>query len=92
MKLGVCIEIVKISFGIALEQISSVFDRATSCNMSVVLFLDNNFNKYQWILTKLGMCMALILLRSALRLLMGKLSTFDRVICPQYICILLSGQ
>ena len=31
------------------------------------------------------MCIALILWRSALRLLIGKLSIFDIVICPQYI-------
>ena len=60
-KLGVYIDIVKIWFGIVDRQISSIFD------MSV---------KYQWIFTKLGtcMCIALILWRSALRLLMSNLS------------------
>ena len=42
--------------------------------MSVFSFLDDNFSKYQWIYTKLGI--ALILWRSALGLLMGKFRPF----------------
>ena len=61
-------------------------------DMSVFSFLDDNISEYQWIFTKLGMCIVLILRRSALRLLIGKSSIFDRVICLLYICILLSGQ
>ena len=64
----------------------------SACNMSVFSFLDDNYSEYQWIFTKLGRCFALILLRSALRLLMGKSSLFHRVICLHYIRILLSGQ
>ena len=33
--------------------------------MSVFSFLDDNLSTYQWIFTKLGMCIALILWRSA---------------------------
>ena len=46
-------------------------------DMSVFSFLDDNFSEYQWTFTKLGMCIALILWRSAFRLLMGKCSIFD---------------
>ena len=49
----------------------------SASNMSVFSFLDDNFSKYQWIFTKLGMCMALILWSSALSLLMGKSSSLD---------------
>ena len=79
---GVPVDIVKIWFGIADGQISSVFD------MSVFSILDDNFSKYQWIFTRLGICIALIW-RTALRLLIGKLSIFVRAICLQYIRILL---
>ena len=61
-------------------------------DMSLFSFLDDNFSKYQWIFTKLGMSIALILWRCALKLLMGKASIFDKVIYPQYICILLLGK
>ena len=57
-------------------------------DMSEFSFPDDTRSKYQWIFTKLGMCIALILWRSALRLLMGKSFIFDRVIFPQYIRIL----
>ena len=46
-------------------------------NMAVFSFLDDNFSTCQWIFTKLGLCIALILWRSALRLLLGKLLIFD---------------
>ena len=45
-------------------------------NMSVFSYLDDNFSKYQWIFTRLGICIALILWRSAFRLLMAKSSIF----------------
>ena len=88
-KLGVCIDILKIWFGIADVQFLT---ELSACHMSVVSVLDDNFSKYQWSFTRLGICIALILWRSASRLLMGKSSIFVRVICPQYICSLLSGQ
>ena len=141
-KLGVCIHVVEIKFGIVNGQILSIFDKSylpTICPsfnfwmitlvsvngffpnlvcalilwrsdlgllmgkfrqfltelsaryMSVFSFLDDNFSKCQWIFTRLGICIALILL-SALRLIMGKSIIFGRVICPQYIHILFTGQ
>ena len=48
-KLGMCIYIVEICFGIANGQILSVFDSDTS----VFLFQDNNLSKSQWIFMKL---------------------------------------
>ena len=32
-------------------------------NISVFSFLDNNFSKYQWIFTKLGMCIYFVEIR-----------------------------
>ena len=48
-------------------------------DLSVFSFLDDNFSKYQSIFTRLGICITMVLWRSALRLLMDKTSIFDRV-------------
>ena len=59
--------------------------------MSVFLFLDDNFSKYQWIFTKLGMCIDIVDI--CFWIANGRISSiFDSVICQQYIRILLSGQ
>ena len=52
---GVCIGIVEICFRIADMRISSVFYRII-CPVQVRIFsfLEDNFTKYQWIRTKLG--------------------------------------
>ena len=42
--------------------------------ISLFSFLDDNFSECQWIFNKLCICNALVLWRSALRLLMGKSS------------------
>ena len=56
---------------------------------SVFSFLDNNFTKYQWIFTKLDMCFDIV--EICFGIANGLISyIFDRIICPQYICILLS--
>ena len=86
-KLAVFIDIVEICFGIAGRQISSIFDSY----LSVFSFLDDNFTKYQWIFTKLGMCIDIVDI--CFGIANGRISSiFDRVICPQHIHILLSGQ
>ena len=55
-KLGVCIDIVEIWFGIATGQIPSIFEGATCICLwhisSIFSFPDDNLNKYQWIITK----------------------------------------
>ena len=55
-KLGVCIDIVKIWFGIANGQISSNFDELSAGDTFIFLFPDNILSKYQGVLTKLGTC------------------------------------
>ena len=45
---------------------------ARDMSVQVFSFLDDEFSEYQWIFSRLGICIALILWRSALRLLMGK--------------------
>ena len=61
-------------------------------DMSVFSFLDNNFSKYKWIFTKLGMCIELIVVEIFIKIANGQMFIFDRVTCSQYVCILLSGQ
>ena len=51
-----------------------------SAHPPVFMFHDYSLNKYQWIFTKLGMCIYIVVLW--FRILMGKfLSIFDRVTC-----------
>ena len=51
-----CINIVKIWFGIANGQISSNFYGVICQDTPIFLFPDDNLSKYQRIFTKLGMC------------------------------------
>ena len=67
-----CIDIVEICYGIASEQISSIFDELSARNTSVFYFQDNNLSKSQWIFT---IC-AFLLWRSALGLHIGKFRQF----------------
>ena len=57
-KLGMCIDIVDIWFGIANGQNLLIFNRVT-CSRHV---RDNNLSKYQCIFAKLGMCIAIVLI------------------------------
>ena len=51
-----CIDIMEIWFGITNRPISSNFDRVSAQDTAVFSFSDDNFSKYEWIFTKLGMC------------------------------------
>ena len=51
-----CTDIVEIWFGIVNGQNLSIFDRDICPRRSVFSFPDVNFSKYQWIFTKLGVC------------------------------------
>ena len=63
----------------------------SASDTSVFLFLDDNFSKYQRIFTKLGVCIDIV--EICYGIANGQISSiFDRVLCPQYIHILLSGQ
>ena len=55
-KLGVCIDIVEIWFGIANGQISSIFKELSAPDMPIFSFPDDNLSKKQGILTKLAIC------------------------------------
>ena len=95
IKLGLYIDIVEIWFGIANGQISSIFDRLSTRDRftvtSIFLFLNDNLSKYQWIFTKLGMCIDIVEIWFGIA--NGQiLSIFDRVICRQHIRLFVSGQ
>ena len=78
--------------GLLMDIFHQVLTKLSACDMSVFSFLDDNFNKYQWIFTRLGICIALILWRSVLRLLMGKLSIFmpRHMIVSRWLSVCLS--
>ena len=59
-KLGMCIDIVEISFGIANGQISSNFEGVICPRHVLFSFLDDNLSKYQCIFTKLGICIDIV--------------------------------
>ena len=59
--------------------------------MPVVLFLDDDLNKYQWILAIFGMCIDIVEIWIGITI--GKISSiFDGVICPRHARIFVSGQ
>ena len=58
---------------------------------SVFSFLGDNFTKYQWIFTQLGVCIGIIDIYFGIA--NGRIfSIFDRIICLQHIHTLFSGQ
>ena len=67
-------------FGITLVVCVSV--HPSYIPQSVFLFPDDNLSKYQWIFTKLGMCIDIV--EIGLGLLMGKFHQFLTVICPSH--------
>ena len=58
-QLGMCIDIVEIWFGIANGQIVVIFELSAS-HMSIFLFPDDNFGKYQLIFTKPCLCIDIL--------------------------------
>ena len=80
-----CIDMVEIWFGIANGQISSIsLQSYLSVTCLIFSFLDNNLSKYQWIFTKLGVCIDIVEIWFGIA--NGQISSiFDRVICPQQI-------
>ena len=82
-KLGPCIDIVEIWFGIANGQIRQILTELSARDTPIFSFPDDNLTKHLWISTKLGI--ALILWRPGLGLLMGKFcKILDGVICPRH--------
>ena len=75
-RLGLCIDIMEIWFGIAYGQRLSIFDRVNLPATSAFLCPDDNLNKYQWIFTKHGMCIDIV--KSWFGIAIGQiLSIFD---------------
>ena len=87
-KLGLCIDIVEIWFGIPNGQISSIFDRVI-CPSVHFLFPDDNLSKHQWIFTKLDLCIDIVEIWFGIP--NGQISSiFDIVICPRHAHIFVS--
>ena len=85
-KLGLCIDIVEIWFGIANGQILSNLTDLSARDTPIFLFPDDNLSKRQWIFTKLGICIDIVKIWFGIA--NGQiLSNFDRVICPRHIHI-----
>ena len=81
-KLGLCIDIVEIWFGIANGQILSNFDGCLPETLPDFHFLDDNLSKCQGILTKPGTCIDMK--EFWFGIAYGRISSlFDRVICPR---------
>ena len=89
-KLGMCIDIEEIWFGIANGQISSIFDRVI-CSRHARIFI----SRWYWVNVSgflPNLVCELILWRSGLELLMGKFHQFLTVICLRHAHIFLSWQ
>ena len=60
-------------------------------NTSLFSFPDDNFSKYQWIFTKLAVCIDVVEICFGID--DGQISSmFDRVACPQHVRIFISCQ
>ena len=85
-KLGMCIDIVEIWFGIAKVQfLMEVYAR----DMPIFSFLDDNLSKHQWIFTKLGMCIDIVEIWFWIANEQISLN-FDRAICSRHARIFVS--
>ena len=88
-KLGMCIDIVDIWFGIANGQISSIFTELSALDTPIHSFLDDNLSKYQGILIKLAICIDIK--EIWFRIANGQISSnFYGVICPRHAHIFVS--
>ena len=88
-KLGVCIDIVEIWFGIANGHILSVFDRVnlSAHDTSIFLFQGNILCKSQWVFTKLDMCIDIVEIWLHLDIFpqfLTELSPYDTVMVGYY--------
>ena len=82
-KLGLCIDIAEIWFGVADGQILSIFDRFICRQHDHIFMSGQNFSKYQWLFTKLGLCIDIVEIWFGVA--DGQiLSIFDRFICQQH--------
>ena len=73
-------------FGLLMGLFRQFLTELSAPNTSVFSFLDDNFIKYQWIVTKLGVCIDIV------ETWFGQISSiFGRVICPWHIRIFFSG-
>ena len=78
------------ALGLLIGKFGKFLTELAARDTSVFLFLDGNFTKYQWIFIKL-VCIDTVDI--CFGIANGRISyIFDRVICPQHIHILLSGQ
>ena len=46
--------------GLLMGKFHQFLTELSACDMSVFFFLDDNFSKYQWFFTKLGMCIDIV--------------------------------
>ena len=61
----------------------------SACHTSDFWFLDNNLSKYQWIFTKLGVCIDIVVIWFGIA--NGQItSMFDSVICLRQVNIFVS--
>ena len=78
-----CINIVEIWFEIANGQILSVFTELSVCDTLIFFcfqFPGNNLSKYQWISTKLGVCIDIV--EIWFRITNGKISSIFESYLP----------
>ena len=76
--------------GLLMGKFCKFLTELSACDTSIFSFPDDNFSKYQWIFTKLVMCIDIV--ETWFGSTDGQISSiFDRVICPQHVYIFISG-
>ena len=74
--------------GLLMGKFHQLFAELSAHDLSVFSLPYDNFCKYQWTFTKLGMCFDIVEIWFGIA--NGQISSI--FICPQHICSLVSGQ
>ena len=86
----VCVLILlRSGLGLQMGQFRQILTKLSVWDAPIFSFLDDNMSKYQWIFTKLGMCIDIVEIWFGIA--NGQiLSNFDRFICPRHAHISVS--
>ena len=76
--------------GLLIGKFRQFLTELSAGDMSEFSFLDDNFSKYQWIFTTLGVCIGIV--KIWFEIADGQISSiFDSIICSRYVHIVISG-
>ena len=88
-----CIDIAEIWFRSAEGKFHEFLTELSARDMSIFSLLDDNFSNYQWIYTKLGMCIDFVEIWFGIRIANEQISSiFARDLPTTHLCVFISEQ